>query len=92
MLNKIAAIGLTLGLALSPMAAFAQTGQSTAPAASAASHSKATGSHRTFRRQASMHKQELSMHKPQPSAHKQRVSMHKPRAKATALAATARRS
>jgi hypothetical protein len=56
MLNKVAAIGLTLGLALSPMAALAQTGQSAAPAASA-SHSKVKGSHRTH------HRPQLSMHK-----------------------------
>ena len=57
MLNKVAAIGLILGLALSPKAALAQTGQSAAPAASATSHSKVTGSHRTH------HRQKLSMHK-----------------------------
>lgn len=61
MLNKVAAIGLSLGLALSPLAAFAQTGQSAAPAAPVASHSKpvSTGSHRTHHRpRVSMHKQQ----------------------------------
>lgn len=77
MLNKIAAIGLSLGLALSPLAALAQTGPSAAPAAPVASHSKSapTGSHRTHR------PQRLSMHKKP-----QHLSMHKERAKGAALA------
>jgi hypothetical protein len=59
MLNKVAAIGLSLGLALSPLAALAQTGQSAAPQAPVASHSKSVskGSHRSH------HRQQLSMHK-----------------------------
>jgi hypothetical protein len=77
MLNKVAAIGLSLGLALSPLAALAQTGQSVAPAAPVASHSKSvsTGSHRTHR------PQHLSMHKKP-----QHLSMHKKGAKGVALA------
>jgi hypothetical protein len=59
MLNKVAAIGLSIGLALSPLTALAQTGQSAAPAAPVASHTKSvsTGSHRSH------HRQQLSMHK-----------------------------
>jgi hypothetical protein len=75
MLNKVAAIGLSLGLALSPLAALAQT--SAAPVAPVASHSKSvsTGSHRAHR------PQRLSMHKKP-----QHLSMHKVRAKGAALA------
>ena len=75
MLNKVAVIGLSMGLALSPLAAFAQT--SAASAAPVASHSKSvsTGSHRTHR------VQRLSMHKKP-----QHLSMHKVRAKGAAVA------
>jgi hypothetical protein len=77
MLNKVAAIGLSLGLALSPLAALAQTGPSAAPAAPVVSHSKSvsTGSHRTHR------PQRLSMHKKP-----QHLSMHKARTKGAAFA------
>ena len=52
MLKKLAAIAFGAGIALSPIAAFAQTDQSAAPAAGAAAATpmKATGSHRSHRR------------------------------------------
>lgn len=54
MLKKVGVVGLSLGLALSPLAALAQT-----PAAPVASHTKSvsTKSHRSH------HPQRVSMHK-----------------------------
>jgi hypothetical protein len=74
MLKTIALMGLGAAVAFTSLPAFAQTGQPTAPTASAPAATAPTGSHKSQMR----HRANLSKERARASAHHMRQMQHKP--------------